>query len=112
VEYRQPGPKILSTGHQTADRFAESAVFSVNERPVAWTSWVPLGTPQVARWRWTSPSGVVFAKEVQIAGEWTVSYTPFPGPLPLEPGRWTVEIEGTGLKSAFSVSARSTVIDN
>ncbi|HLH15970.1 MAG TPA: sulfatase-like hydrolase/transferase [Bryobacteraceae bacterium] len=112
VEFRQPGPKILSTGHQTADRFAESAVFSVNERPVAWTSWVPLGMPHLARWRWTSPSGVVFAKEVQIAGEWTVSYTPFPGPLPLEPGRWVVEIEGTGLKSAFSVSARSPVTED
>jgi arylsulfatase A-like enzyme len=106
AEFRAPGPKLLSTGRRQGEQFTETAAFHPEERPVAWVSWVAAGTPVSARCRWTSPSGATFASEMPVAGDWTVTYTPYGGSLPLEPGRWTVEIEGSHLKNAFRVAGR------
>jgi arylsulfatase A-like enzyme len=106
AEFREAGPKLLSTGVQHGAEFTETAAFRVNDRPVAWTSWVNDGTARHERWRWLSPSGAKFENEVDLHGDWTVSLTPFPGPLPMEVGQWTVELEGTRLKSGFQVGGR------
>lgn len=108
-EYRQPGPKIQSVGmldpaHGGA--FAESATLQPSQRAVVWTRWVQYGEPHHTRWRWTSPSGTESWSDGDLSGEWETTFTPFPGKLPMQSGRWTVTHvdEGRdGLVSRFTV---------
>ena len=111
AEYRTPGPKVQSAGMTERGRFIEQSTLPADARPVVWNLWVSSGTTQPARWCWTSPSGKKFWSDVEVQGDWTTTYIPFPDQGPPEAGNWSVQVHygGTpGLISKFRVVSRKT----
>jgi arylsulfatase A-like enzyme len=109
-EFRTPGPKIQSVGVRDGEAFAERGTIAANARPVVWDSWVPDTNRRHARWRWTAPSGEESWTDLDVREEWTTTYAPFPGQLPLEAGTWSVTMvqDGQpGLVSRFQVDGGS-----
>ena len=107
-EFRTPGPKLQSVGF-TSDKgsFFESSNIGEGHRPVAWVSWVSDGRFRHGRWLWTAPSGTKIWTEMDIRGDWDSTYISLTGNLPMEPGKWSVQLwqEGRpGLLSRFTVA--------
>ena len=92
AEYRTPGPKVQSTGIYEGEKFTEASRFAASVRPVVWNFWVPGGQARPVRWRWISPSGAESWSVMEVAGDWTSTRVPLAGPLPLEPGPWSVHV--------------------
>ena len=114
-EYREPGPKIQATGTRKPG-FVETAVFRPDERIVVWTTWVTHGRKETSRWRWISPSGSESWTTIDREADWIVTYASYPGALPMEPGRWRVELEGAPqLRNSFLVErepVRTAIMKN
>jgi arylsulfatase A-like enzyme len=99
-DYRTPGPKLQSTGISgSGGRFEETTRMKATALPVVWNSWAPDGVVRTARWEWTSPTGVAYSGSTEVQGDWTYSYTPYPGPRPVEKGEWLVRLWWEGRAS-------------
>jgi arylsulfatase A-like enzyme len=111
AEYRTPGAKVQSVGLMERGGFVERSTLQGGTRPFVWNLWVAGGTAHRARWCWTSPSGKELWSDMELAGDWTLSYVPLPGAKPPEPGNWSVRIHDggkPGLISKFTVVSRKT----
>jgi hypothetical protein len=75
------------------------------EALVAWTKWV-LQPDYAAQYEWISPSGKRLVSRPTDSEEYDVTYSVFPGELPMEPGAWRVYLSEENeirLTSRFSV---------
>ena len=111
AEYRTAGPKVQSVGLLERGNFVERSTLSADTLPVVWDLWVSSGTTHRARWCWTSPSGKEYWSDVEVEGDWTSTYVPFPDTRAPELGNWSVQIRDggkPGLISKFRVVSRKT----
>ncbi len=92
-EYREPGPKLQSTGFRdNVGNFVESSNIARSARATAWNHWVPDGNARHSRWQWTSPSGKESWTEIDLQKDWETTYANYMGNLPMEPGLWSVRL--------------------
>jgi hypothetical protein len=106
AEFRSPGPKTQSVGMIDHGEFAERTTIPPGARPVAWDSWVADLKPHHARWLWHSPSGAETWSDLDVHEDWSVTYVPYPGALPMSEGEWKVTLWRDGrseLSSKFRV---------
>jgi arylsulfatase A-like enzyme len=91
-DYRVPGPKIQAVGFRGGGAFTEAPRIPKGVSPVVWDSWIPDGNPRHARWVWASPSGVERSSEIDLRDDWSSTYSTFPGEIPMEAGKWRVQL--------------------
>ena len=89
------GPKKLVTGltvDAATHQFVERSTFDPMSRPVAHTRWISYGWEKPMEFLWRSPSGRELRQTQLINPEWANSQGPYPGPLPMETGNWTLSV--------------------
>lgn len=94
-QLRHDGPTALAVGHKKSDgsgEFVATSTVSPKDPPLARARWLgyPKDTP--ISYDWVSPSGRCYSTIFTIQAGWVVSYLPYPGPTPMEPGSWCLSL--------------------
>jgi hypothetical protein len=105
--------RTLAVGLRTSKShsFVETSEIGPKEPIVAWTKWA-IGPDMESRYEWVAPNGKILIGQPMDAGEFNVTYTPFPGRYPIEEGTWTVQLREKGsvrMTAHFSVKAEAQV---
>jgi hypothetical protein len=93
-----------------ARRFVERRSFRPDDRPVAHVRWIAYDRETPLELRWRSPSGKEYPEGFTVMPETAFAHSAFPGPIPLQQGRWTLSIREPGggpvlLSGFFEVGA-------
>jgi hypothetical protein len=102
------GARILAVGYwENIEKaaFFETSLLDPSQRAVAWTKWATDPEPK-SQYLWISPSGQIFTSPLVGAPEWHVTYAPFPGPMPMEKGEWSVRLRE---KNEMRLATRFTI---
>jgi phosphoglycerol transferase MdoB-like AlkP superfamily enzyme len=110
-QLRHDGPTALEVGHRKSDgsgEFVATSILSSKEPPLSRARWLgyPKDTP--ITYDWVSPSGRSNSTTFTIQAGWVVSYLPYPGPMPMEPGTWSLSLRQPNETKAL-ISTQFTV---
>jgi arylsulfatase A-like enzyme len=111
-QLRHDGPTALAVGYRKtdgSDEFVASSTVSSEDPPLSRARWLgyPKDTPII--YDWVSPSGQEYSKTFTIQAGWVVSYLPYSGPTPMEPGTWSLSLRQPNQTNAL-ISTHFTVV--
>jgi len=116
AQLRVEGPSALSVGYTESGEAREFVGQSVvaPEAPVeSRARWVAYEKDTPVQYDWISPSGKVFSSTLTIKAGWVVSYLDYPGPVPMEQGKWRLVLREPGqnmelISVEFTVEPKAT----
>jgi len=87
-----PGPKRVTFGDKTDDKFTEVKKLKTHHNIAAWVSWISFETVKEFTIEWVSPSREVIQKQFSVEPGWADTWTELPKPTPVENGKWVFRI--------------------
>ncbi len=94
-QLRHDGPTALAVGYQKQDKsgaFVDLSTFRPEDRPLSRARWLGYPEDTPIAFDWLSPSGQRYRTLFTIQSGWVVSYLPYQGPMPMEPGLWRLSL--------------------
>ncbi len=89
----ETGPTQLLAGymrHPPVGTFYKADIVNPRENVAVWSRWATDYEDRYPRFQWISPSGKEFWRDITLSFETSDGPARFPGPWPLEEGRWRV----------------------
>src|SRR5262249_48968820 len=117
-QLRHDGPTALAVGYNKSDgsgEFVVTSTVSPKDPPVSRARWLGYAKDTPISYDWVSPSGQHYSATFTIQAGWVVSYFPYPGPKPMEPGIWRLSLRQPNetkalISTQFTVSPPETQV--